>query len=184
MGRKLPKCLEINCDTILSAKKSRFCQKHFMLGDRNHFKGKKHTPEIQAIITAKLIGRPSWNKGLKLSEEHKVKLRGQRPIAQGENSHHWIKDRSLIKVSDRILNDPFRKQWTRAVKNRDSWKCKISNSDCSGRLEAHHILGWKDYPELRYQINNGISLCHAHHPKKRSEEKRLSPYFTELVSVS
>ena len=32
--------------------------------------------------------------------------------------------------------------------------------------------------------NNGITLCFAHHPRKRAEEKRLSPYFMELVSVS
>lgn len=61
---------------------------------------------------------------------------------------------------------------------------KINNKDCEGKLEAHHILSWKDYPELRYDINNGITLCHAHHPKKRAEEKRLSPYFMELVSAS
>jgi NUMOD3 motif-containing protein len=53
-----------------------------------------------------------------------------------------------------------------------------------GRLEAHHILNWREYPELRYDINNGITLCHAHHPRKRAEEKRMVSYFTELLSVS
>lgn len=66
----------------------------------------------------------------------------------------------------------------------DNWKCRIINNDCKGRLEAHHILNWKDYSELRYDINNGITLCHAHHPRGRANEKRLSPYFMELVSVS
>ena len=68
--------------------------------------------------------------------------------------------------------------------NRDNWKCKINNSDCKGRLEVHHILGFTKFPELRYDINNGITLCHFHHPRVREEEKRLSPYFMELVSVS
>lgn len=76
------------------------------------------------------------------------------------------------------------KNWASSVKSRDKWKCKIANSDCNGQLEAHHILNWIDYPELRYEINNGITLCHAHHPRKWAEEKRLISEFQELVSVS
>jgi hypothetical protein len=74
--------------------------------------------------------------------------------------------------------------WMKQVKNRDNWKCRMANKDCNGRLEAHHILNWIDYPELRYEINNGITLCHSHHPRRREEEKRLIPTFVELVSVS
>lgn len=74
--------------------------------------------------------------------------------------------------------------WMTQVKDRDGWKCKIANEDCEGRLEAHHILRWQDHPELRYDLNNGITLCHAHHPRRRAEEKRLAPLFRELVSVS
>lgn len=67
------------------------------------------------------------------------------------------------------------------VKNRDSWKCKLLNEDCSGRLEAHHIVPWSESLELRYEVNNGITLCHYHHPKKRIEEQRLAHAFTEIV---
>lgn len=74
-------------------------------------------------------------------------------------------------------------EWTKNVKNRDNWSCRIADNNCGGRLEAHHILRWVDYPELRYEVNNGITLCHAHHPRKRAEEKRLVPTFMELVTV-
>ena len=85
-------------------------------------------------------------------------------------------------VGDRIFNDPLQKQWSREVKNRDNWECQINDKYCSGKVIAHHILTWKDCPELRYTINNGITLCHTHHPRKRVEEKRLVPFFTELIS--
>ena len=75
-------------------------------------------------------------------------------------------------------------EWRHQVWLRDNFKCKIANPDCLGGIEAHHILNWVDYPELRYQLNNGITLCHAHHPRRRAEEKRLSPYFQSLVPVS
>ena len=81
-------------------------------------------------------------------------------------------------------NDSAYKVWRNNVLKRDKTKCRIANGDCSGYLIVHHILGWSNYPELRYQINNGITLCQAHHPLKRAEEKRLIPIFQELVPVS
>ena len=100
-----------------------------------------------------------------------------------EKNPNWILDRSLL-VKKQLRNDSAYKEWRMSVWQRDNFKCKIMNSDCLGKIEAHHILGWKDHPELRYQSNNGITLCHAHHPRMRAEEKRLSPYFQDLVSVS
>jgi hypothetical protein len=72
-------------------------------------------------------------------------------------------------------------EWAVAVKNRDGWKCKISDNNCFGRLESHHILRWKDYPELRYEVNNGITLCQFHHPRKIKDEMNLIPTFKELI---
>lgn len=99
----------------------------------------------------------------------------------GINNPKWIEDRSLLKKQEE-RNGNRHKEWSRSVKNRDNWKCKISNCDCSGQVVAHHILPWRDYVELRYEVNNGITLCHFHHPRKRNDEMRLSPYFQELVN--
>lgn len=76
------------------------------------------------------------------------------------------------------------KNWRAEVYKRDKFTCRIADNNCDGRIEAHHILAWSTHPELRYQVNNGIILCHAHHPRARAEEKRLIPTFMELVSVS
>jgi hypothetical protein len=73
--------------------------------------------------------------------------------------------------------------WMRQVKNRDYWQCQIANDDCSGRVEAHHILPWRNHPELRYEIKNGITLCRFHHPRKEAEEKRYEAAFRELVEA-
>lgn len=100
----------------------------------------------------------------------------------GENSPHWINDRTKLKDDHRIRGGQLHREWSVSVKKRDSWICRINNQDCNGRLESHHILGWKHYPELRYDINNGITLCHFHHPRKREDEINLSPYFQKLVA--
>lgn len=105
---------------------------------------------------------------------------------RSEKNYRWIKDRTKLcrisKQGERRSSAYF--EWRKQVWLRDNYKCKISNKECSALIEAHHILGWKEYPELRFITNNGITLCRAHHPRKKSEEKRLSPYFQGLVSVS
>lgn len=158
----------------------------------------KHTEETKLKIKQKraLQGNPTLGKHWKLSPEVLEKRKGRKwnesqrlkipESLRGEKNWKWILDRTKLKryLGSKERGSPAYHYWRKQVWTRDNWKCKIENESCNGRIEAHHILSWKDYPELRYNINNGITLCHAHHPRKRAEEKRLSPYFMELVSVS
>jgi hypothetical protein len=130
------------------------------------------------------FGKKPWNHGIKpyeMTEEIRVKIS---KATLGEKNPHWKKDRSKLKSSEKKHLNTQYMYWSKGVKDRDSWKCRLSNSDCKGRLESHHIQNWIDYPELRYEINNGITLCRFHHPLKWEEEKRMIPVFTELLSVS
>lgn len=50
------------------------------------------------------------------------------------------------------------RKWRIGVLRRDNWTCQ----ECGrrgGLLQAHHIKSWVDYPELRYEVSNGKSLC-------------------------
>lgn len=151
---------------------------------KSHF-GKKLSEEHKknigiskkGIIPSNIEMLKTYMLGRNHTEETKRKI----SIANtGSKNGMWIKDRNIIDRKAR--NNPDYVQWRKKVWLRDNFKCKIANPDCKGRLEAHHILGWKFYPKLRYEVNNGITLCHAHHPRKRSEEARLSPYFQKLVA--
>ena len=135
-------------------------------------------PDISARIKKNLKpGSHTWL-GKHFSDKHKKNISAS---VSGQKNHNWIYDRSMLKQKQQ-RNDSAYFAWRREVWLRDNFTCKIANPDCSGRIEAHHILGWKSHPELRYKINNGITLCHAHHPRKRDEEAKLSPYFQELVA--
>ena len=138
-------------------------------------KGRKRPPfseEWKKNMSIAKKGCIPWNKG----------LRGLKFSPSGENHYRWNNNREEVKYDRR--NDPEYKQWRKQVWIRDGYKCRINNLDCKGRIETHHILSWQDFPELRYNINNGIILCQAHHPRKRAEEKRLIPFFQGLVPVS
>ena len=162
-----PNCSE--CGRELSKRGIRFCLKH-----RQPIRRKPYwTEESRRKISIA-------QKGKILSTETRKKISESK---QGEKHWNWKPDRSQLKKKQE-RNDSAYQVWRLEVYKRDNYKCKMNNQDCSGRIIAHHILGWSKFPELRYQINNGITLCQAHHPRKRAEEKRLSPYFQGLVLVS
>ena len=125
--------------------------------------------------------------GRKLSNKHRKKLslakKGKLIWYQLKNLPHPSYVNGNYKKQQQ-RNDSAYQNWVKEVKKRDNNTCRIQNKDCSGYNIVHHILPVKDFPELMYKINNGITLCQAHHPRKRAEEKRLIPTFQELVSVS
>jgi len=58
-------------------------------------------------------------------------------------------------------------KWRKAVLKRDSYTCQ----DCDAidiMLIAHHIKAFALYPELRYDVSNGITLCYPCHEKRHS----------------
>ena len=66
------------------------------------------------------------------------------------------------------------KEWARSVYKKDSWKCQECGTHCEeGNIIAHHIKAFSDYPELRFELENGTTLCRpchlALHKQLRSE---------------
>jgi len=140
-------------------------------------KGRKVPKEVlQKMIESR--------KGYRHSEETKKKLSMARfnnpTIMIGEDHPNWIKDRSKLKLIEK--RDTYEYYiWNKECRKRDGKKCKISNLECRGRLEVHHILSWRDHPGLRYEVNNGITLCFFHHPKGRQKEVEMIGEFSRLI---
>ena len=51
--------------------------------------------------------------------------------------------------------------WAKTVKELDNHKCAFCGS--TEKLEAHHIRKKSLFPELKNDIDNGITLCHKCH---------------------
>lgn len=53
--------------------------------------------------------------------------------------------------------------WTKLVKERAGDRCEMADEKCSGELHAHHIIPKHLDPGKKYDIENGMCLCAAHH---------------------
>lgn len=48
-------------------------------------------------------------------------------------------------------------QWRKAVLARDGHRCVECGA--TSNLQAHHIRQWSEFPELRFDLSNGKTLC-------------------------
>jgi len=53
---------------------------------------------------------------------------------------------------------PEYKQWRTAVFERDNYTCNGCRV-VGGYLEAHHVLPWSTFPDRRFDVSNGITVC-------------------------
>lgn len=80
----------------------------------------------------------------------------------GEKSNTWQGGKTAINSRHRGRFEY--REWREAVFARDNWTCQ----DCGQighELHAHHIFSFADFPEYRFKIWNGTTLCLPCHAK-------------------
>lgn len=79
----------------------------------------------------------------------------------GKDNPNWLGDRKLLK---RPMCSIEGKIWRLSIYERDNFTCQKCGQK-GGKLQAHHIKGYWSNPEIRWDINNGITLCVDCHKK-------------------
>lgn len=164
----------LTCSNVAWGKR-RFCsQKCSQLGKV----GKPLSEDHRKKISESRKGKKHPFFGKKLSEEHRKNLRKAKI---GELNPNWNTNREEVTHDKR--NDGQYKQWRKEVRKRDRNECQLLDENCCGDKVTHHIKPWALYKELRYEINNGITLCKFHHPKRRKDEIDMIKTLEEIINL-
>ena len=123
-------------------------------------------------------GHTPWSKGKKFSEAYRRKIsdshKGIRPprcprelLCRGSR-HPWWKG-GVSPINELIRKSPEYKLWREAVFARDDYTCvwcgARSGNGVAVILHADHIKPFALFPELRFTIDNGRTLCEDCHRK-------------------
>jgi len=123
-----------------------------------------------------LRGPANIHFGKPLSIEQRLKRKGKN---SGPNNYRWkggVKSENM-----KIRNSLETKLWREAVFARDDFTCQKCSTR-GGYLNAHHILSFATHPELRFDPDNGITLCRSCHletmrritlPEEKTETQAL-----------
>lgn len=55
-------------------------------------------------------------------------------------------------------NNTYYKEWRTKVFERDNYTCQCCGKH-GGNLNAHHLYNFAQYPELKYDVDNGVTIC-------------------------
>ena len=125
----------------------------------------------------------SWKKGKKFPPQSKktrikrsITLKNSPNVKRGKN--HWAyKNGKSDTERKKAMKGLEYRIWREAVFARDNWTCQKCDVQ-GGKLEADHIKPWALYPELRYAIDNGRTLCIDCHRKTETWGSKF--YFNHL----
>jgi len=119
-------------------------------------KGKKRSIRIREKMSLVLLGNKRCL-GKKQSEEHRKNISKSH---KGEKNWNW--KGGITPENLQIRRGIEFRLWREAVFARDNWTCQKTKIK-GGRLHPHHIQNFAQYPELRFAIDNGITLLDKAH---------------------
>lgn len=137
---------------------------------KSHSFEKGHIPWLKDKNIQTNTGRTHFKKGYPSANKGKPAL-----WAKGENNVNWKGGISGINRTIRT-SDKYKK-WRRDIFIRDQFTCQQCGHKFI-KIVAHHIKSFSDYPELRFDINNGQTLCRACHCKVHNPAKKVVYEYT------
>ena len=142
---------------------SRVAVRQSRAGKVSAFKGRTHTPEVKAHLSALRKGKPAPMAGRKHTLETRAKISAILRVraARGDRCPGYIDGKGHERLT--LRHTMALKQWRYDVYMRDRFTCQHCGDDRGGNLHAHHIKPFATCPEGRFDVDNGLTLCKPCH---------------------
>ena len=146
-------------------------EKQFKKGNIPANKGISHSKKTRIKMSLAWKNRITDKTKIKMSKERKERYKnGFNPVKgkhwkiknplSGEQHHSW--KGGITPINIKIRNSIESNLWRNSVFARDGFICQKTKIK-GNKLVAHHILNFSSYPELRFAIDNGITLSEKAH---------------------
>lgn len=120
----------------------------------------------------KELNLPKRNK----KEFHRLKVKEK---MSGDKNPSW--NGGTEPENKKLRESTLYSDWRNAVFKRDNYTCINCNS--KNNLECDHINPWSIFPDLRFNVDNGRTLCHACHSKTPTYRKNKK-YLKQLYNLN
>lgn len=171
------------CQKISEAHKGRIFSDESKRKMSEAKKGKKLSEETKKKMSLA-------HKGKRLSEEIRAKMslsglckppKSEEAIKKMSGNNHWNWKGGITPEKKLQRKNAKVRKWRLAIFKRDNHTCQ----KCGAKgiyLEAHHIKSFNRYPELRFKLSNGITLCKLCHKKTYNfgNKKYIEPIFNNM----
>lgn len=143
--------------------------------------GKKHTEESKLKNRQKHLNKkyPNRKSPIPFTEEHRKNMGKSH---ERNKSHFW---KGGITSKNKIIRYSVEYSiWRNNVFIRDGYTCQKYKT-IGGDLHAHHILNFSNNPEIRFELDNGITLskrAHKEFHKKYGQHNNTREQLLEYLS--
>jgi len=120
------------------------------------------TDEWRKKISEALRGKKKPPRGPMSAEERKKHSDANKGKMTGPQHHHW--KGGITGENKRLRCSAAFREWREAVFVRDNWTCAFCGQR-GRKLHPDHIKPFAEYPELRFDVSNGRTLCIPCHMK-------------------
>lgn len=150
-----------------------------------YIRTEKHK-KVLSDTAKKFNYRPPSRLGIVNTQEQKLKI--SKSLKGIKHSEESIKKRSLTNKSNydirgrktpimNIIRTSIEyKLWRTSVFKRDNYTCVWCGDNSGGNLNADHIKPFAYFPELRFAIDNGRTLCVKCHKKTDTYGQKVQKY--------
>lgn len=150
-----------------------FATKHSLLQDEQWLREQYLNLKRTIVDIVKEVGCVNSSVFVALNRFN-IPRRTRKQAAKTGSKHHLWRGGSGFRGTTQYA------EWRTMVYGRDNFTCQM----CGVRgvyFQAHHILPCRDFPDLRFSVDNGITLCLPCHQKTFNFESKYAENLKSLV---